>query len=79
MYQPLPPPAPVYASRRRGGAQADASHHAEVTRIYTRQTDGLVEDLSPLTVGEDTFEIVVEAEAGSVKYNDQSPIFVLAP
>lgn len=47
-------------------------NNAELVRVYTRRPGTRIEDRSPLAPGQNKFEVVVEAEAGSVKNNDNS-------
>jgi hypothetical protein len=48
-------------------------NNAEIVRVYTREFGGTIEDLSPtVSTGTHQFEVIVEAEAGSVRANNDS-------
>jgi hypothetical protein len=49
------------------------ANNAEIVRVYTRELGGTIEDLSPtVSAGSHQFEVIVEAEAGSVRANNDS-------
>ena len=53
------------------------SNDAELVRVYTRNNGGYIADYSPtISVAPYRFDLVVEAESGTVRYNSGAPYII---